>query len=370
MDPTPEQDTSMTDAGKVITVLGPVEPTNLGPTLMHEHVFVDISCYFVAPDEASLKKYINAPVEISMLGYLRRRPTSFTLDNVILSDESAAIEELRRFKYEGGSALVDCTVVGIGRDPRALRRVARTTDLHIIQGTGIYTESAHPSWVAKRSIDELASMFVKDITVGIGDTGVRAGLLGEIGTSGVEKGAPRGLRVGDMTSEEEKVLRAAARASRTTGAAVSLHLDRRGQGALKVIEILSEEGLAPDRMIMGHMDTRSDIDYHLAVVRAGAFIQYDTFGREGYSEETGVAWPSDFRRIEYLCELLKAGFEDQVLLSQDVCLKIDLRKYGGNGYDHILVSILPMFRRAGITEAQIHKMLVSNPRRALALKAV
>jgi phosphotriesterase-related protein len=353
---------------QILTVLGPIEPEELGPTTMHEHVLIDLSCNFVTPTEESERTLLDAPVTMDILGVLRRRPFSRCLANVVLDDERLAVEELARFREAGGSGLVDCTVWGIGMDPAAVARIARAAGLHIVQGTGVYVEPSHPEWVQEATIEELAQRFVDEVRVGIGDSGVRAGLLGEIGTSGVSRDAADYARVGDFTPGEEKVLRAAGRASVETGAAVSVHLDVRGQGAFRVIDVLEDEGVAPDRMIMCHLDPVADLDYHLAVAARGVFVEYDCFGREYYSDELGVAWGHDSQRVSWLVSLLEAGYENQILLAQDVCMKIDLRAYGGNGYDHVMTTGLEMLRRAGVGEAKITSMLVENPRRALAFE--
>jgi phosphotriesterase-related protein len=223
--------------------------------------------------------------------------------------------------------------------------------------------------VPQTSVDELTELFVHDIAEGIGDTGVRAGIIGEIGTSGVRKGAAKTAKDGHATPEEEKVLRAAGRAAVATGVAVTMHMDRRGKGAFHVIDILEGEGLAPDRIIIGHMDTVFDVDYHRSVAERGVYVQYDTWGREYYNDVTGVAWRSDVRRCEFLAAMLEAGYEDRMLLAHDVTLKMDLRRYGGNGYDHLPRVGLPMMKRHGVTNEQIEKMTVLNPARALAVAA-
>ncbi|MDE0106662.1 MAG: hypothetical protein OXN96_02580 [Bryobacterales bacterium] len=357
----------MSASGEIITVLGPIPANELGVTLMHEHLFIDLTCNFVYPDEATRQAYIETPVRMEILGLLRRFPFSLTLDNLRLFDEEVAREEVLRFKLGGGNAIVDCTVIGLRQDPLGLRRLARSTNLHIIQGTGVYVEPAHPDWIEQMGIDDIAELFVRDIEVGIRDTGVRAGFIGEIGTSGISKKRTDYGKVGDITDEEEKVLRAAARASRHTGASVSVHLDPRGKGAFKVMDILMEESLSPDRMIMGHLDGHPDLDYHLAVADRGAFVEYDSLGREYYADNIDLAFGSDVKRVELIKAMIDAGFADQLLLSQDVCMKMDLRKYGGFGYDHIVTSGLLMFRQVGISEFDIEKMLVHNPARVLAL---
>jgi phosphotriesterase-related protein len=349
-----------------MTVLGPVDPSEIEWTLMHEHIFIDGANVFYPPEEASLKRFEHAQVEISLLSQLRRRPFSLCRDNVVLSDEDVAARELDHFFREGGSALVDCTVAGIGRDPRAVRRIARATGLHIVQGTGAYVELTHPEWVAEETVDELAARFTKELTEGIEDTEICAGIIGEIGTSGVSRGSHSRKKVGDFTLAEEKVLRAAGRASAATGASVSVHLDPRGQGAFAVFDILSAEGTSADRIVMCHMDANPDLEYHLAIAERGVYLEYDHFGREYYAQHMRRPYTSDARRIELLCALLAAGYERQILLSQDVCAKIDLRTYGGVGYAHIIGELLPDFRRSGISERQIDLMLTKNPRRVLA----
>ena len=214
------------------TVLGPIEPETLGTTLMHEHVLIDLTSVFTPVTETSLTGYVDQPVDMPMLRLLRRWPFSLCRDNVILNDEDLAVAELRLFEQEGGATLVDTTARGVGPDPSAMRRISRATGVTIVQGTGIYVEAAHPPWVASQSVEQLAELLISDVRDGIGDTGVCAGLIGEIGTSGVDPVTRQ--KTGDITAAEEKVVRAAALASVETGAAVCVHLDPRGQGAIPV----------------------------------------------------------------------------------------------------------------------------------------
>jgi phosphotriesterase-related protein len=334
-----------------MTVLGPVAPQEIGPTLMHEHVFADLRPFFAprAGDDADADR----PVDISLLSRLRRRPLGVTRDNLRLDDASVAAAELGHFAAAGGSAVVDCTVIGLGRDAGRLPAIARETALHIVQGTGIYVERTHPDWVQAADVGQIADLFVRELLDGIGDTGVRAGIIGEIGTSR------------KITPAEEKVLRAAGRASVRTGAAVTVHLDPRGEEAHRVIDVLTEEGVAPGRMVMGHMDARPDPAYHTAVAKRGVYVEFDHFGREYYAGHMDRPYPSDAQRIELLCGLLERGYRDQLLVSQDVCMKIDLETYGGVGYGHLLRELTPIVRRAGVSEADLDALLVTNPRKVL-----
>lgn len=348
---------------KVMTVLGPVDPEHVGVTMMHEHIVIDLSCNFVEPQDASVRALMRAPVTTDILWLLRRRPFSVTLDNMVIGDEELAAKEVGYYWNEGGETIVDCTSIGIGRDPRALYRVSRATGVHVVMGAGCYMENAHPPWVRDLDIEQLTQIFVRDVLVGVDGTGIRSGIIGEIGTSGVEKGSSE--KKGHITAEEEKVLRAAGRASVETGAAVSVHLDLRGQGAFRIIEILEDEGVPRDRMVMGHMDLLPDLDYHREVAKLGVVLEYDSLGREYHSEELGLSWGNDVWRVRALAALVAEGYADQLVLSQDIALKMDLRHYGGVGYAHILASVLPMLRGEGIPEQAIHKMLIENPRRVL-----
>lgn len=349
---------------KVMTVRGPVDPEEIGVTMMHEHLLIDLLYAFVPPKETSLLHLRHAPVSMELLSLLRRRPYSITLDNVLLADENVAAEELSYYYREGGQTVVDCTNIGLGRDPRALVRISRATGVHVVMGGGCYTEGSHPAWVRDATLDDLTALFLREIRFGVEDTGIRTGILGEIGISGVSKANPREQT--DITPDEEKVLRAAGRAARETGVAVSMHLDLRRRAAIRVIDVLEDEGVPPDRMVLGHMDLVEDLDYHRAVLRRGAYVQYDSLGREYYTEELGgLHYGHDSWRVRFLGQLVEEGYADRLLLSQDVGFKMDLRRYGGNGYSHVLTWIVPMLERAGVGQAAISRMLVENPRRVL-----
>ncbi len=350
---------------EVVTVLGPVVPEALGITLMHEHLLIDLTGTFTAAQLPELRPYQDLPVEAVPPDLLRQYPFSLCRDNVHLSDSATAIAELQAFQAAGGTALVDCTVEGIGADPAAVRAIAQQTGLHIVQGTGFHIELNHPAWSFAADLGELTERFTQDVLHGIGTTGVRAGLIGEIGTSGVSQQAR--VKQGDMTAQEAKVLQAAGRAARRTGAAVAVHLDPRGQGAFAAIRLLQAEGVAPERMIMCHMDAHPNLDYHRAVAAQGVYVEYDHFGREYYAGHLGRPYGLDTRRVELLQALVADGYAEQVLISQDVCCKLDLCRHGGVGYGHVLRTIVPRLRQAGLSEADLDAILVHNPRQVLTL---
>ncbi len=353
---------SATAPATAMTVLGPVSTDLLGRTLMHEHLFVDLTVWFVESEDVSAN--IEQPVDMTMLGQLRRDAFSVTRDNLRLNDAGLAAGEADRFVAAGGSTIVDLSIPGIGREPEALRRLSVDTGLNVIMGCGYYVEAAHPPEVRQMTADDIAAALIAEITDGVGTTGVRPGIIGEIGTSGVDA---TGRKVGHVTQEEERVLRGGARAAIETGVALSVHLDPRGQGGDRVLEIVESESLGPDRVVLGHLDHVRDLDYHRRMADRGVMLQYDSFGREYYWDAEGVYWGNDDWRMRSLAELIALGYQRQLLVSQDVCFKMDLRTYGGYGYDHILKDVVPALLRSGVAAGDLDMILIQNPRQVLGI---
>ncbi len=212
------------DSGLVMTVLGPVPVDEIGVTLMHEHLLVDARSWWHEPKQAERRHLAEGPVRPSILGELRMDPF-VNPDNCRLDDEQAAIEELAPFAELGGRTVVDPTCRGIGRDPSALARISRATGLHVVMGAGYYLEGSHPPHVKDMSVETIAAEIERDAVDGVDGSGIRIGLIGEIGVSA------------DFTAAEEKVLRAAARAAGTTGLPLMVHLpgwERHGHRVLDV----------------------------------------------------------------------------------------------------------------------------------------
>ena len=330
------------------TVLGPIEAEALGVTSMHEHVFVDATVWLTPPREP----YPEDPmVTMENLGFVRWNLLSLR-DNLIIDDPEIAVAELNRFVAIGGAGLVDLTSEGFGRRVEQLVEISKRTGLHIMAATGFYVHDAHPAFVDTSTVDELAFGLIRELTIGVGDTGIKSALIGEIGT-----GSP-------ITSREEKVLHAAGIAAQRTGAAVNVHLDARGEHALDILALLKEHGVAPDRVIFSHMDERLDLGYHRSVLEAGAVVEYDTFGEEFY---LGIfKAPSDLERFEHLAVLVNEGWASNLLIACDVWTKAQLRHYGGMGYEHLLRRVVPSLKSEyGFSDDVIQQLLVYNPRRLL-----
>jgi len=333
----------------IFTVLGPIEPQELGPTSMHEHIFIDARTWLGPP----LEELPDASsVCLESLGFLRWNPLSLP-DNLVLDDPSVALDELRRFRAAGGQGLVDLTVVGLGPRLEELPALARGSGLHVMVGAGFYVNSTHPRWVERASVDELTQHLIGELTYGVAGTAIKPALLGELGTSH------------PVTERERKVVRAAAAAARVTGAAVNVHLDPRGAHALEILDLIASEQVAPQRVIFSHLDEHLDVDYHRAVAQAGAVLEFDTWGTEVFFAALGFRDPSDLERVEHAARLLEEGFAEQLVLGCDVWMKTCLRRYGGMGYEHLPKRVLALLERSGVDRATLRTIMVKTPRRLL-----
>jgi phosphotriesterase-related protein len=268
-------------------------------------------------------------------------------------DEELIAQELGEFSSRGGRTLVDPTLTGVGRDPERLVRLSEATGLHVIMGCGWYRGAYYPpeARIDRRSVDDLADELVAEFEQGVGSSGVRPGIVGEIGTD-----KPW------LSAQEERVHRAAARAARRTGMAVTTHAVMSAVG-LAQLDIFEEEGLDPARVIIGHADSHPSLAHQLAIIERGACVEYDFLGmRFTPTEEHGEP-----RIIRLVLELLERGHGDRLLLSQDVCHNGQLKAYGGRGYSYLDETFLPRLHEAGVPEDAIRRMTVDTPARLLAL---
>jgi phosphotriesterase-related protein len=365
----------MTDAsGSIMTVTGPIDPEDLGVTITHEHVFIDMRNWLSVPESAYERDIAEEPVSQENLWYVNRKPMA-SRDNLFLGSKSEAIDEIEQYAQAGGSSIIEVTPKGnTGQDPEQVREVGRQTGVQFIQGTAYYVRTGHPERIDTLSEDELEAEFVSDVREGIDDTDVRAGIIGEIGLS-VDENA-------EIYDAELKVLRAGARAAARTGTSLSIHppgrIDRARKGGeyptsrwgLDVLDIVEAEGLPADRVVMDHMDRSlySDVSYQKELAERGAYLEYDLFGSEFYYDHWNDGYPSDKWRIDAVMELIDEGYLTNLLFSQDVCQKIQRTKYGGNGYAHILRNVVPMLRYHGVSDEEITTILEENPRRMLTIE--
>jgi predicted metal-dependent phosphotriesterase family hydrolase len=310
-------------APRVMTVSGPIPPDRLGFTLPHEHTGI-------------------------ALWHIEGRHDYWELT----PDEDLLVEELREFKRRGGGTLVDLTLDGVGRDPHRLRRLAGASGVNIVMGGGWYRGTYYPveALIDRRSVDDLAAQIIGEFESGVGDTGIRPGIIGEIGTD-----KPW------VSALEERVHRAAARASKATGMAITTHGVQSPVG-LAQLRIFEEEGVDPARVVIGHADSYHDIDHYLAVLARGANLEFDFLGHRWGTEEA-----LEPRLVETIVELVDRGFADQILLSQDVCNNYQLKANGGFGYVYLHQHFLPTLRTAAVGEGEIRQMTIDNPMRILTI---
>jgi len=311
-------------APRVMTVSGPIPPERVGFALPHEHT--KISLWHV--------------------------PGRFDYWE-LAADELTVAEELRDFRRRGGRTLVDLTLPGIGRDPERLRRLAGRTGVQIVMGCGWYRSPYYPAEarIDRRTVDDLADELVAEFEQGVGESGIRPGIIGEIGTD-----KPW------VSALEERVHRAAGRTARRTGMAITTHGVQSAVGRDQ-LAILLDEGVDPGRVVIGHADSWPDLDHYLAILERGANLEFDFVGHR-FDPVDEAREP---RIVELLVELLDRGFGAQILLSQDVCHDMQLKVNGGFGYTYLQQHFLPAMRTAAVGEGELERITIDNPRRILTI---
>lgn len=326
------------------TVTGDVDKKELGVTSAHEHLFIDMKNCVDEPEKDDGIFY--RPFSAKLRGEVFCDPYA-VWDNAFINEYDVAERELEAFKRFGGEAIVDCTLDEIGRDPENLITLSEKTGVKIVMGCGHYYQKAHFPCVQTATVEELAKKMITDITVGAKGTSVKAGVIGEIGTSAV------------MSADEKKVLHAAGIAGKETGKAIHVHTDLYTENGDEIIEILTSHGVKPEKICIDHIDVWLRPDYIRRLLDKGVYVEFDNFGKEFYlTKKRRFAY--DLERIVLLSELIKEGYGEKVLVSNDICLKSMLVEYGGNGYAHILRTIKKMAEEHNIPAKAYEKILTEN----------
>jgi 5-phospho-D-xylono-1,4-lactonase len=307
-------------SGKVHTVLGEIEPSELGPTYAHEHL-------------------LTMPGE-----HLLNGSQDMVLDSL---DKSAA--EMELFKQAGGQTIVEVTCAEYGRDGAGLAELSRRTGVHVIAATGHIMEGYWRGVIdlSDRTVESLVDEMVRDLTEGMPDApDVRAGVI-KVGTS---KDA--------VHPDEEKMLRAAAIVQRDLGVPITTHTTK---GAIpeEQIRIFEAAGADLEHVCIGHQDLKLDYDQHLRVVKSGARIGYDCISKEHYGP--------DSVRVDFIKRLIEEGYGDQIVLSGDIARQSYLTSYGGGpGFTYILWRFVPWLWTEGVSREDTDKLLIDNPARLFA----
>ncbi|WP_077302471.1 phosphotriesterase family protein [Virgibacillus pantothenticus] len=300
---------------KVRTVLGDIEPTLLGTTYSHEHLWTN-------------------------------PPATQKDRDLELTDYEASVSELWRFKRAGGDALVDATTLDYGRDASKLVQMSLETGVHVIATSGFNKHIYFPKWVEALSIEEIAEKLIRDVTIGMDGTKAKAGFL---------KAGSWNQMIHPL---EEKVTRSVARAQLETGAPIWLHTEA-GTMGMEMLDILEDEGVDLTKVVVGHSDRNADPYFHLQLVRRGAYVQFD-----GSSK---IKYYPDSIRVSLIKNLLENGFINHLLISGDMGRKTYLHAYGGGpGFEYILKKLIPRLLDEGLTQKEIDTIFIDNPSRWLA----
>jgi len=344
---------------KVQTVLGPIDKSDIGITLSHEHCLCDVTCGFNIPREASKKRIAYEKVNINNVGYIRYHVLD-NYDNLLLLDEVLAIEELMNFKYCGGKTIVDATNIGIGRDPIALKKISLATGLNIIMGSGYYVEeSIDKEKINKMTEEEIAKEIIDEIYNGVENTNICPGIIGEVGC------------FYPIRESEKKILRGAGIAQVETGAPLVVHPGRSEEAPLEIIKILKEVKADLTHTTICHIDrTVFESKNRYKIADSGCYLEYDLWGEEGYYPEslsvTDVL--NDTQRISQIKDLASHGYLKQILISHDICYKCRYKMHGGHGYDHIMSNAVPAMRRREFSKEMIDDLLLNNPKEFFSFK--
>lgn len=319
----------MTGQSEVETIRGAIPTSDLGVTLMHEHVFV------LSPE------------------IMANHPEGWGDEK---DREDAAVEKLNALKAIGVDSIVDPTVIGIGRYIPRIQRVAARTDLQIVVATGLYTYNDVPMYfhftgpgTALGGAETMTELFVRDITEGIADTGVKAAIL-KCATD-----------AHGLTPGVERVLRAVAAAHRVTGVPITTHTHAHSRRGLDQQRIFAEEGVDLSRVIIGHSGDTKDIAYLEELIAAGSYLGMDRFGVDNIL--------SFDDRVDIVAQMCERGHADKMVLAHDASCYIDWLPEAALPlvlpnwhYLHIHNDVLPALRARGVSEDQITTMLVDNPR--------
>ncbi|MFW5787082.1 MAG: phosphotriesterase family protein [Halanaerobiales bacterium] len=292
----------------MVTVLDEeISFNNLGITLPHEHLTIDLS---------ALKNDEDAK----------------------LSRERVE-KSLKKAKKYGVETLIDLTNIGMGRDILTIKKIRDKLNINIMASTGFYKEPFLPEWTVKKSVDELAQIMIDDIEKGIDDTDLKASVIGEIG-SGRE-----------FTDLEKKIFKAAAAAQKQTNCPLITHLTL-GKLGLEQIDFLLKQGVDLSQVVLSHVSLSDDLDYILELAKSGVFLGLDTIGKLQYQ--------SNEFRLKLIDSLMEAGYSGQILLSMDITRNSQIDQYG---YQYLFEKFIPQLKSIGLNQTNINKLLIDNPKK-------
>jgi phosphotriesterase-related protein len=336
--------------GKAQTVLGLIDPAELGSTLMHEHLIWNIT----PPGQRSNPP---PPSKLDLQQWWNLETSEIKVEsNTTQLDVGVATRAATEVVQKGGRTIVELTIGGLMPNPEGLAQASRESGANIVMGSGHYVHDYQDPANADRSLEELAQEMVDQVQLGAWGTDIRAGLLGEIGCQW------------PWTDLEKKMLHAACLAQQETGAALTIHPARDQDHPWMLVEFLREHGADLSRTIIDHIDrTIFDDDRLFRLADAGVVLEWDLFGQEScyYAPNIDIDMPNDGQRLRDIRKIIDRGHGDQIVISHDICHTVHMTEFGGWGYAHIYKKVLPLARRRGFTEAELDKIMVGTPRRLL-----
>jgi len=341
-----------------MTVLGPIDPNEVGNTTTHDHIIIDFNAILTEPIDKNDLSKMDEKINIDNLGWVRFNWAS-SKDNLIYDNETDACNELIHYKKSGGKTIVDVTNIGLGRDPKKLKSISSKTGINIVMGSGFYVELAQKKNYTADGIESLFESIMKDITVGVDESDVKSGIIGEVGCSW------------PWTENEKISMEASVIAHKTTGLPLLIHPGRDQYAPIEIINHIDKLGADLNNVVMGHID-RTIFDYSILkdTAETGVFLNLDLWGHDSpyYPLAPETYMPGDHERINMVESLINNGFEDKILLAHDICTKHRLKKYGGHGFDHLLKRIVPWMKLRGIEDETVQKMMINNPTNMLTIK--
>lgn len=347
---------------KIQTVCGEINPNELGFTLTHEHLLM-------------VNPWINKPKKLSKISKYSQKITLENRDdvlhhifdyedNMILIDVNDSIENIKEFILDyDGKSVVDLSFEMSGRDPGALRHISKHSGANIIMTTGRYIDSTLSDDEKKRTVKDIEKQILDEFENGVGEKKIKPGCI----KMSVSKNP-------NECESETRGLRGGARARNKIGCCMYVHTAIFEKYNNLILDILKEEKVDLNKVVLCHCDaTGDDWEYHDSLAKRGATIEYDEFGTEGHTNyaslteggQRNVYLPYDGDRIKYVKKQIDLGNINKIVLSGDMCCKINYKKWGGAGYSHIPKNIIPKMKHFGITDEQIHIMTVENPKNLL-----
>lgn len=345
----------------ITTVTGDIPKERAGFTLPHEHIFCDLRPLVSDYDDPELHRVFHEQISLRNFGHLTRNPYA-VLDNAVLDDETAQTWEVAEYARAGGITIADATTRDFGRDAKKLQRVSEATGVYIVMGCGFYIDAARTPDMREMTVTQMTDELLRDLTEGVYEdgvcTGIRAGMIGEIGTSG------------EITPGEYRSLEAAAYAQRETGVGLHIHASLWTDAGVDAARFVLKRGVDPRKICIDHADAALRMDYVEKLLELDILVEFDNFGKEYYVDRRyrnllEGSFATDRDRAKTVCELYARGLGDQLLITNDVCLKSCLHHWGGWGYDHIARNIVPMLMDFGMSTSETQTLTVGNPARFL-----